>query len=69
MEQPTYLVAINLVTRQLEISRNTISTNPLIKFTETENLTWIKENIITETKENRQELPQENKIQTGINTS
>lgn len=30
---------------------------------------WIKENIIRETKENRQEFPQENKIQTGIHAS
>lgn len=71
MEQPTYLVVINFDRRQLEISSNTISTNLLIilSFNEIESLMWIKENIIRETKENRQEFPQENKIQTGIHAS
>lgn len=71
LEQPTYLVVINFDRRQLEISSNTISTNLLIilSFNEIESLMWIKENIIRETKENRQEFPQENKIQTGIHES
>lgn len=71
LEQPTYLVVINFDRRQLEISSNTISTNLLIilSFNEIESLMWIKENIIRETKENRQEFPQENKIQTGIHAS
>lgn len=71
LEQLVYLVVNNFVTRQLEISSNTISTNLLIilNFNEIESLMWIKENIIRETKENRQEFPQENKIQTGIHAS
>lgn len=30
---------------------------------------WIKENIIREMKENRQEFPQENKTETGMHAS
>lgn len=47
-QQPTYLVVINFITRQLEINTNTISTNLLIilSFNETESLMCIKENII-----------------------
>lgn len=71
MEQPTYLVVITFVTRQLEISSNTILTYLLIilSFNEIESLMWIKENINREMKENRQKFPQENMIQTGIHAS
>lgn len=71
MQQPTYLVVITFVTRQLKISSNTILTYLLIilSFNETESPMWIKENIIREMKENRQKFPQENMIQTGIHAS